>query len=183
MTRGERIKKCRKEAGLTQKQLAERMNVTTSLIGQYEAGHKIPTPGALERIAAALGIPYYWLVVDPLPAQKSKKEYLSAAQNKRAEIQEAASPGDDMRAAIFSLLHEGYKILPVDFRSEAEYHIVNENEGEDSGKDDYEETPENVLKDISAITQHLNVDGLKEVHHHAELVYMIDRFRKDDTTD
>lgn len=183
MTRGERIKKCRKEVGLTQKQLAERLHVNPSLIAQYEKEHKIPTPGTLERIAVALGVPYYWLLVDPLPAQRSKEGYFSAVKNKKAEIQEVAAPGDDMRAALFSLINESFRILPEDLRSEVEYHVMNENEGNDPEENDYEETPEDVLKDISAITQHLNVDGLKEVYHQAELVYMIDVYRKEDSSD
>ena len=39
---GDRIKELRKEKGMTQKELANAMGVTASMIGQYETGIRIP---------------------------------------------------------------------------------------------------------------------------------------------
>ena len=48
---GERIKKLRISKGYTQQQLAERMNVTKSLISAYETGLKAPSYSNLISIA------------------------------------------------------------------------------------------------------------------------------------
>ena len=56
MTRGERIRQKRKEAGITQKELAARINVTPQLISQYENDIKQPKLETMYRIAIALGI-------------------------------------------------------------------------------------------------------------------------------
>jgi transcriptional regulator with XRE-family HTH domain len=55
MTLGERIKSARKKAGLSQKDLANRMGVTQSNISQYENGYKSPGYETLERFASAIG--------------------------------------------------------------------------------------------------------------------------------
>lgn len=57
MTEGERIKLKRKEAGLTQKQLGERIGVSGAMIAQYENGLRRPKIETLRRIANALEIP------------------------------------------------------------------------------------------------------------------------------
>ena len=53
-TSGERIRETRKAAGLTQKQLAERLGVTPQNISQYERNLKSPTTRTLVKIAVAL---------------------------------------------------------------------------------------------------------------------------------
>lgn len=53
---GEEIRLERKRAGLTQKQLAERLGVTHALIGQYERGERHPKLETIQRIADALNI-------------------------------------------------------------------------------------------------------------------------------
>ena len=53
---GDAIKRERKKAGLTQGELADRLDVTQSLIGQYERGVRNPKPSTIQRIADALGI-------------------------------------------------------------------------------------------------------------------------------
>ena len=53
---GDRIKELRKEKGMTQKELANAMGVTASMIGQYETGIRIPKYETLERVAKALSI-------------------------------------------------------------------------------------------------------------------------------
>lgn len=56
LTIGDKIRAERRRAKLTQVQLAERMGVTQSLIGQYERGEINPKLDTLERIADALGV-------------------------------------------------------------------------------------------------------------------------------
>jgi transcriptional regulator with XRE-family HTH domain len=50
------IKKHRRILGLSQSQLAERVNTSTNYIALIETKKKFPKPEKLERIAAALGI-------------------------------------------------------------------------------------------------------------------------------
>jgi len=50
------IKKHRRILGLSQSQLAERVNTSTNYIALIETEKKFPKPEKLERIAAALGI-------------------------------------------------------------------------------------------------------------------------------
>lgn len=53
---GEKLKKIRKEKGMTQKQLADLLGCSQTEISRWEAGRE---PGAkmLKRIAEALGVP------------------------------------------------------------------------------------------------------------------------------
>ena len=56
MDLGSNIKKYRKEAGLTQKELAELLDVAVGTIQQYELGKRQPRLEMINRIAGALGI-------------------------------------------------------------------------------------------------------------------------------
>ena len=64
MTTGEMIKAARRKAGLTQKQLGERLGVSESAIAQHESGQRVPKLDTLQHIAAALGIPVTELIDD-----------------------------------------------------------------------------------------------------------------------
>lgn len=54
---GERLKRFRTNAKLTQKQLAEKAKLNKTLITRYETGAAMPRPKTIEQIAAALEIP------------------------------------------------------------------------------------------------------------------------------
>ena len=53
---GNRLKQCRKLAGLTQETLAERAGVCSKYIGELERGRKNPSLEVLQRLASALNI-------------------------------------------------------------------------------------------------------------------------------
>lgn len=55
MTTGEKIKLARQKAGLTQRDLALRMDVTASTVGQYETGIRNPKTSTLLKFAKAIG--------------------------------------------------------------------------------------------------------------------------------
>ena len=57
MSIGENIKNARKKAGLTQKELAEKMGSTQQNLAQYESGKRNPKLETLNKIAGALEIP------------------------------------------------------------------------------------------------------------------------------
>lgn len=62
MTIGEKIKRARKKAGLTQKQLGEKMGVSFQSIAQWENDLRNPKLDTLIRIAKALGVPVASLI-------------------------------------------------------------------------------------------------------------------------
>lgn len=53
---GELIRTIRTELGLTQKQLADRLNVSNAAVSKWENGHGFPDVSLLEPLSAALGI-------------------------------------------------------------------------------------------------------------------------------
>src|SRR6185295_1509903 len=55
-TLGERIKALRHERGLQQRQLAEKADLTPSMVSQIESGRLTPSLNTLGRLAAALGV-------------------------------------------------------------------------------------------------------------------------------
>jgi transcriptional regulator with XRE-family HTH domain len=57
MPLGARIKSLRRERELQQRQLAEKAELTPSLVSQIESGRLTPSLNTLGRIAAALGVP------------------------------------------------------------------------------------------------------------------------------
>lgn len=57
MTIGDRIKKARKNAGLTQKELGERLGVSAAMVSQYETGSRTPRIDTMKRISTALNVP------------------------------------------------------------------------------------------------------------------------------
>jgi transcriptional regulator with XRE-family HTH domain len=75
---GERIKALRLEGGLQQRQLAEKADLTPSMVSQIESGRLTPSLHTLGRIAAALGVPIATLF-DGQPAGRiqisRKKDY------------------------------------------------------------------------------------------------------------
>lgn len=74
MTTGQRIRMLRKERNLTQKQLAERIGVSTSAVGQFETTKEPQRIETLEKIANALEVPFLYLigVLDKMPADRDR---------------------------------------------------------------------------------------------------------------
>lgn len=53
---GKRLRKLRKEKGLTQKQLASLIGVRNSVISFYELGDRIPSPEVIRKLSATLHV-------------------------------------------------------------------------------------------------------------------------------
>ena len=62
----EKIKQARLEAGMTQKALAEKLNIPYQSIGQWEREDRHPTLQSLRRIAEALNVPLVTLPPDEI---------------------------------------------------------------------------------------------------------------------
>lgn len=69
---GYKIKKRRKELGMTQKQLGDLCGVADSAIRKYESGKIEPKLQTIHKLEAALGLPDFYLVCDP-PAVIAKQ--------------------------------------------------------------------------------------------------------------
>lgn len=62
MTTGERIRNARKKAGLTQRELAEKLKISEQGISQWETGARNPKLGTIKEIADALDVPFKLLL-------------------------------------------------------------------------------------------------------------------------
>ena len=69
LTIGEQIKEVRKKAGLTQKELGERLGVSYQSIAQWENNLRKPKYDTLKRIAEALDVSPMDLLVDGTPVE------------------------------------------------------------------------------------------------------------------
>ncbi len=61
-------------AGLTQKELAQRMGTTQSAIARLEAGERTPTLDTLQRLAKALGISFTITAGEPLVIHRDQDD-------------------------------------------------------------------------------------------------------------
>lgn len=67
MALGERIRQLRKEAGLSQADLAEKISADPGRVSRYEAGRITPSAEALVRLAETLNISIDHLLIDTVP--------------------------------------------------------------------------------------------------------------------
>ena len=100
MSTGEKIKIARKKAGLTQRELGEKLGVSQSAVGQFEMDRSNPNLETLEKIASALKTPISelldnnfantreWKELEKLrdKTEKESTETLSAILNTLKEI-------------------------------------------------------------------------------------------------
>lgn len=73
---GKRIREERKKSNLTQEQLAELINVSTTYVGFIERGERSITLDKLVNIATALGISVDYLLRDSVTVNSSAQEKL-----------------------------------------------------------------------------------------------------------
>ena len=81
MTTGEKIRIARKNAKLTQTQLADELGVSQAMIGQYENGVRNPKYETLDRIARVLDVKISELLPDTdynrILGEKAEKAYMA----------------------------------------------------------------------------------------------------------
>ena len=64
ITIGDRIKEARKKQGLTQEQLAERLDVSVEFVGQIERGLKLPSMNVFIKLIGVLNVSADYLLRD-----------------------------------------------------------------------------------------------------------------------
>ena len=85
MTIGERIKFVRKQAGMTQQELADRLETSYVGISLWESGKRKPKPESLMRIAEVLDIPATYFTEN---GHISEQEYQATVQQHSEGAQE-----------------------------------------------------------------------------------------------
>ncbi|HVV82411.1 MAG TPA: helix-turn-helix transcriptional regulator, partial [Kofleriaceae bacterium] len=71
---GRRVLEARKQAGLTQSDLAAALRLERTAISKIEAGQRTVDSLELVRLGAALQRPIGWFVADPIPSIVSRRQ-------------------------------------------------------------------------------------------------------------
>lgn len=83
---GANLKTCRKKAGLTQEQLAEKAGVTVKYISNIECQISFPSAQVISSLSNALGIPEFKLFLPENLKQDSDDEYYISKTVLKKEI-------------------------------------------------------------------------------------------------
>lgn len=81
---GKRIRKCRKQLGMTQEMLAEKCDLTPQFISYAETGQREIRIGSLQKIAKSLNVSCDFL----LTGEKIDKDLLLLLSNKMSQLDE-----------------------------------------------------------------------------------------------
>ena len=105
---GKFISTCRKEKGLTQMQLAEKLNITNRAISKWETGKSMPDVSIMLDLCDILGITVNELLSGEKIAmenyQKRAEENLMELQSKKEKVQREYNSILKILIAAFSLL-------------------------------------------------------------------------------
>lgn len=99
-TVGERIKKIRKEARLTQQKFADRIGAKQNTVAQYEIGRNVPIDPVITAICKEFDIQEDWLRygLEPMRAAKTKEEEISEM------VGSALSGSSDFKKAVIRMI-------------------------------------------------------------------------------
>ncbi|MGN0268683.1 MAG: helix-turn-helix domain-containing protein [Lachnospiraceae bacterium] len=92
---GKKISECRKQKGMTQKELAELLNITDKAVSKWERGLNFPDIALLEQLADALQISVTELLgIENTPREQAILDIaVIAQQEKRAIVRELITRG------------------------------------------------------------------------------------------
>ena len=94
MDLGERIRRIREDQGLSQEDLANRMDTSQSAVSQLEKGDRNPSYRTLRKLAEALGVPVSYLLGDSEGLELSPeeeahfREYRGLSESTRQELRD-----------------------------------------------------------------------------------------------
>jgi len=99
-TLGDRIRKARKAAGLTQRQLAESIKVSNTSISNWENGFSNPDPDTIQHLCWALNVQpnYFFSVEDLSPTPEAPKENKIKIAARDGSYEERILSDDQMAA-------------------------------------------------------------------------------------
>ena len=105
---GKFISACRKEKGLTQMQLAEKLNITNRAVSKWETGKSVPDVSLMLDLCNILGITVNELLSGERIAmesyQKKAEENLMELQSKKEKAQKECNAVLKLLIAAFSLI-------------------------------------------------------------------------------
>ena len=118
----ERIAEVRKNAGLSQSEMAERLGLSRNFISLMENGNRIPSDRTISDICRIFDIQEDWLRhgLEPMRAAKSKEEEISelvgsaltgSSDFKKAVIRMICSRSDDELKALEDALRAVYESI------------------------------------------------------------------------
>lgn len=114
------IAKIRESQGITQVELADRLDIHVTNLNRIERGKSSPSTARLEQIARALGVPVSDLIADHEPATVPLMGYLGAGGQVEPDFEQVPSDGLDQIPVPFPLPDEmvafkvsGISMLPV----------------------------------------------------------------------
>lgn len=64
---GKRIRQCREDKDISQKELSEKMNVTQNAVSSWEIGRTSPTRTTLKSLSTLFGVDFAWLSGEDVP--------------------------------------------------------------------------------------------------------------------
>lgn len=97
---GARIREIRKASGLTQEDLAERMETHSSFVGAIESGIKFPRAETFLKISKALDVPLYqlWMFESDIPRKnRAIQELLDLINDSDRDVDFLASVAKEAR--------------------------------------------------------------------------------------
>ncbi len=86
---GLKLKKIREDLGLTQAEFSKKVALTQAAISQFEKGERIPSTGALQKIAKGLGVTVDFILSTPGVGDAADPEKERLIQNLVARLQSA----------------------------------------------------------------------------------------------
>lgn len=165
MSYGKRIKEARKEAGLTQQELAERLGISSVNISQFENDKRNPKFETLSKIASAIGISIYELI----------------------DLQEVNSDDYIQLIEIDEKIKELNISIPA-WRAQGHYEIAAEEEKKRSAllkkryfiENTLDKESKNAIEKISDIMPVLNDNGKREAVKRIEELSRLSEYRKEE---
>ena len=117
---GKFISEVRKEKGLTQKELAERLNVTDKAVSKWETGRSVPDIALLTPLADALGV----TVVEILQGEKIETESLPEVSDEIV-VRTMKNGNQKLKRSIFIVIIVMLFLIFVSVLSYPAYHFFN----------------------------------------------------------
>ena len=107
---GERLKKLRKKAGLTQEELSETLGISYMTVRRWESERSIPRIDEIRRIAQALNVPESDLLNDP-PPQPDGWVLTVRMSNNNEEVIDLTSPNIPVMSTVLNRPDGGWLYL------------------------------------------------------------------------